>query len=38
MINEGLLEEGLIVLRSIHDRYNGTKRNPWNEIDYYIGR
>ena len=33
MLNEGLLEEGLTVIRAIHDRYNGTKRNPWNEIE-----
>ncbi|ANW95302.1 hypothetical protein AXE80_02925 [Wenyingzhuangia fucanilytica] len=33
MINEGLVKEGLVVIRSIHDRYNGTKRNPWNEIE-----
>jgi hypothetical protein len=33
MINEGLLEEGLIMIRSVHDRYNGIKRNPWNEMD-----
>jgi hypothetical protein len=39
MLNEGLLDEGLIVIRSLHDRYNGVKRNPWNEIsgsDHYI--
>jgi hypothetical protein len=33
MLNEGLLEEGLTVIRAIHDRYNGAKRNPWNEIE-----
>ncbi len=33
MINEGLLEEALVSLRSIDDRYNGAKRNPWNEVE-----
>ena len=33
MINEGLLEQALIMLRAIHDCYDGTKRNPWNEIE-----
>ncbi|UZO80290.1 GH116 family glycosyl hydrolase [Aquimarina sp. ERC-38] len=33
MINEGLVKEGLIIIRSIHDRYDGVKRNPWNEIE-----
>lgn len=33
MINEGLVKEGLSVIRAIHDRYDGTKRNPWNEIE-----
>jgi len=33
MIFEGLVEEGLIVERTIHDRYDGAKRNPYNEIE-----
>jgi uncharacterized protein (DUF608 family) len=33
MIDAGLVQEGLIVVRAIHDRYNGAKRNPWNEIE-----
>ena len=33
MINEGLLQEAFIMLRAIHDRYHGAKRNPWNEIE-----
>ncbi len=39
MINEGLLQEGLALVRAVHDRYNGAKRNPWNEIegsDHYV--
>ncbi|WP_111708509.1 GH116 family glycosyl hydrolase [Lutibacter citreus] len=33
MINEGDVKNGLIVIRSIHDRYDGVKRNPWNEVE-----
>ncbi len=33
MIFEGLLEEGLAVTRSIHDRYHALRRNPWNEVE-----
>jgi len=33
MIFEGLVQEGMAVTRSIHDRYHASKRNPWNEIE-----
>lgn len=33
MIAEGMLEEGLIITRTIHDRYHAVKRNPYNEIE-----
>jgi uncharacterized protein (DUF608 family) len=33
MIAEGLVREGLAVLRAIHDRYAPSKRNPYNEIE-----
>ena len=33
MIWEGMVLEGLAVERAIHDRYDGAKRNPWNEIE-----
>ena len=33
MVGEGLLQEGLAVARSVHDRYHPAKRNPWNEIE-----
>jgi uncharacterized protein (DUF608 family) len=33
MLAEGLTQEGLTLVRSIHDRYDGVKRNPWNEIE-----
>jgi non-lysosomal glucosylceramidase len=34
MIAEGLVEEGLQVLYAIHQRYHGSKRNPYNEVEY----
>lgn len=33
MIQSGLVEEGLEVVRAIRERYDGEKRNPWNEIE-----
>ncbi|HLO97869.1 MAG TPA: GH116 family glycosyl hydrolase [Fimbriimonas sp.] len=33
MISEGLVREGLSVVRAIHDRYSATKRNPYNEVE-----
>ena len=33
MIQEGMLEEGLAMVQAVRDRYDGTKRNPWNEIE-----
>ena len=33
MVSEGLIEEGLTIVRSIRDRYDGERRNPWNEIE-----
>lgn len=30
---EGMIAESLILTRSIHDRYNAAKRNPFNEIE-----
>ncbi len=31
LIYEGLIEEGLSIVRAIRERYDGRKRNPWNE-------
>jgi len=39
MIYEGLLREGLAIVKGARERYDGRKRNPWNEIecgDYYV--
>ncbi|QHW31016.1 hypothetical protein GZH47_09225 [Paenibacillus rhizovicinus] len=33
MIQEGLIDEGLSIVQAIRDRYDGEKRNPWNEIE-----
>lgn len=33
MMAEGMVEEALVVTRSIHDRYHAAKRNPFNEIE-----
>ncbi len=33
MIWEGMVQEGLAIERTVHDRYGAAKRNPWNEIE-----
>ena len=33
MILRGLEQEGLTCIRAVRDRYNGERRNPWNEIE-----
>lgn len=33
MISEGMIEEGLEIVRGVRERYDGKKRNPWNEIE-----
>lgn len=33
LISEGMIKEGLMVVRAIRNRYDGKKRNPWNEIE-----
>jgi hypothetical protein len=33
MVWEGLVQEGLAVVRAIHDRYHASRRNPWNEVE-----
>ncbi len=33
LIYEGLLHEGLSLVEAVRARYNGDRRNPWNEIE-----
>lgn len=33
MIYEGLIDEGLSIVKAVRDRYDGEKRNPWNEFE-----
>jgi non-lysosomal glucosylceramidase len=33
MIQEGMVSEGLEVVSAIRDRYDGRRRNPWNEFE-----
>lgn len=33
MIYEGMIDEGLSVVKAVHDRYSPEKHNPWNEIE-----
>ena len=33
MIAEGYIDEGEQMVKAIRDRYDGEKRNPWNEIE-----
>ena len=33
MIQEGLVDEGMTAVKAIRDRYDGGKRNPWNEFE-----
>jgi len=32
-IYEGMIKEGLAVVKAVRDRYDGIRRNPWNEIE-----
>jgi len=34
MIQEGMVEQGLEVVKAIRDRYDGAKRNPWDEVEF----
>lgn len=33
MIQSGLVDEGMTVVTAVRDRYDGERRNPWNEIE-----
>jgi len=34
MLYEGLVDEAMVILRGVHERYNGAKHNPWNEVEF----
>lgn len=34
MINEGIVDKGLEMIKAIHERYAPSKRNPYNEVEY----
>ena len=33
LMSEGYIDQGLTIAKSVRDRYNGSNRNPWNEIE-----
>ena len=33
LIYEGFVEEGLAIVKGVRDRYDGEKRNPWDEVE-----
>jgi len=33
LIYEGLIDEGLAVVKAVRDRHDGAHRNPWNEVE-----
>ena len=33
LISEGFITEGLQVVSAVRDRYDGARRNPWNEME-----
>ena len=33
LIYEGLVEEGLDVIKTVRDRHDGVRRNPWDEVE-----
>ncbi len=33
LIYEGFIDEGLAIVKGVRDRYDGTRRNPWNEFE-----
>lgn len=33
LIANGMIDEGIKVVKAVRDRYDGNKRNPWNEIE-----
>jgi uncharacterized protein (DUF608 family) len=33
LIYEGMVDEGLTIVKAVRDRYDGLRRNPWDEIE-----
>jgi len=33
MLYEGMVPEALAMIRGVHDRYDGARHNPWNEVE-----
>ncbi len=33
LIYHGLVDEGLAIVKGVRDRYNGERRNPWDEVE-----
>jgi len=33
LIYEGMVAEGLAITKAVRDRYDGERRNPWNEVE-----
>lgn len=33
MIQEGMVKEGIEIIEAVRNRYDGEKRNPWNELE-----
>jgi hypothetical protein len=33
LIYEGLIDEGLTIVRAVRERYDGLRRNPWDEVE-----
>ncbi len=33
LIYEGLVDEGVDIVRAVRNRYDGQRRNPWNEVE-----
>ena len=33
LIYEGLVDEGLTIVQAVHDRHDGVRRNPWDEVE-----
>jgi len=33
LIYEGYIDEGLTIIKAVRDRYDGYKRNPWDEVE-----